>query len=960
MARYLVHNPSSGFRKDRQRWKFDAHPVPTIMGQACGIGGDNISHWWIEEDGVPESPVATDKPPYRVPSMEEIAKVRGTNGLTVVSTFSGCGGSCLGFEMAGYQVLWASEFVPAAREVYALNHPGVILDDRDIREVRPEEVLAAIGKAPGEVDVLEGSPPCFPAGTTVVCGRGVVAIEDVQVGDVVLTHRGRWRRVSATMSREAETVVAIGGRLEATADHPVWSRPQERYKTGERYRPDASHPKGSQVVRWRLGEAEWVPAAGLHGRFVATPASCEPLPIPPPPVGATMDFWWVVGRWLGDGWVRIAPGDVDLPWKKRTLLSPLPRDCPVCGSPARRSTRYPHLFGLYCNPRCKQKAGRDRRVRPRYEVHVCCSHPEADKLGERLAATGLRWARSEQESTVRFTTGNKALALWLVEHFGRGAAGKTLPGWMLGAAEDERRAVLDGYVSADGHDLAGGGWTTTSVSHCLTIGIQLLAVGLGLTTSTGYRAKNTGIIEGRTVTTRPSWQLTAHPDDDRYTRLEGGHRWTKVRRQTVPGRRTTVYDLTVEDDASFVANGLVVHNCASFSTAGKRQKGWGQVKSYSDTEQRSDDLFFEYARLLRGIQPRAFVAENVSGLVKGVAKGYFLEILKALKDCGYRVEARLLDAQWLGVPQARKRIIFVGVRNDLERDPAFPSPLPYRYSIRDALPWLSRVTHDTSGQWSTGVVTDRPSPTVTVGVNSVNSNQVDDGLNEPRTVDRPSPTIRAGRRQNLVGHVAEEVVRVGVGGGYGNEKWQTVDEPARTLGATPVTGNGRCPPGVIQVRRIEQEEPECGWDAEPNRPRKATLDDPMPTVLAQGRGFNQVVVEVPGRAPESMEGYAVGEEWDKLRPGESSDKYFNLVKPDQAEPVPTVTAHGGTASLASVTHPTEKRKFTIAELRRLCAFPDSFQLTGSYAQQWERLGRAVPPVMMRAVAEALRDGPLRG
>ena len=56
-----------------------------------------------------------------------------------------------------------------------------------------------------------------------------------------------------------------------------------------------------------------------------------------------------------------------------------------------------------------------------------------------------------------------------------------------------------------------------------------------------------------------------------------------------------------------------------------------------------------------------------------------------------------------------------------------------------------------------------------------------------------------------------------------------------------------------------------------------------------------------------------------------------------------------------MTHPVERRKFSIAELKRICAFPDDFQLTGSYAQQWERLGRAVPPLMMRAVAVAVRD-----
>lgn len=40
---------------------------------------------------------------------------------------------------------------------------------------------------------------------------------------------------------------------------------------------------------------------------------------------------------------------------------------------------------------------------------------------------------------------------------------------------------------------------------------------------------------------------------------------------------------------------------------------------------------------------------------------------------------------------------------------------------------------------------------------------------------------------------------------------------------------------------------------------------------------------------------------------------------------------------------------------RICAFPDDFILTGSYAQQWERLGNSVPPVMMAAIAAEIRD-----
>ena len=65
--------------------------------------------------------------------------------------------------------------------------------------------------------------------------------------------------------------------------------------------------------------------------------------------------------------------------------------------------------------------------------------------------------------------------------------------------------------------------------------------------------------------------------------------------------------------------------------------------------------------------PKVFVAENVSGLAKGTAKGYLNEILRDFRASGYQVSCKILDAKWLGVPQSRNRAIFVGVRNDLWR-----------------------------------------------------------------------------------------------------------------------------------------------------------------------------------------------------------------------------------------------------------------------------------------------------
>lgn len=250
--------------------------------------------------------------------------------------------------------------------------------------------------------------------------------------------------------------------------------------------------------------------------------------------------------------------------------------------------------------------------------------------------------------------------------------------------------------------------------------------------------------------------------------------------------------------------------CASFSMAGSREKAWGREKKYSDSVQRADDLFFEYTRLLKGLQPKVFVAENVTGLVRGKAIGYFKEIMTELRTAGYMVGAKVLDASYLGVPQSRQRLIIIGVRNDLVDNfgvvPTFPTPMSTRYLLRDIIDTNGvRITHD----------------------------------------------------------------------------------------------------------------PETNYDI--------TLDR-----------------------------YALGVEYDKLKIGQQSDKYFQLVRPSLDKPIGTITATGGNVGAASVTHPIEKRKFTLIELRALSSFPPDFQLTGTYEQRWERIGRSVPPLMMKAIAESVK------
>lgn len=106
--------------------------------------------------------------------------------------------------------------------------------------------------------------------------------------------------------------------------------------------------------------------------------------------------------------------------------------------------------------------------------------------------------------------------------------------------------------------------------------------------------------------------------------------------------------------------------CSSFSVSGKGSKGWGETKDYGNKKQRTDDLFFEYIRFVDTIKPKAFVAENVKGLLIGKNRAYLSFILKSIK--GYKIKVYLLNSKDFGVPQSRNRIFIIGIRDDITKE----------------------------------------------------------------------------------------------------------------------------------------------------------------------------------------------------------------------------------------------------------------------------------------------------
>jgi len=107
--------------------------------------------------------------------------------------------------------------------------------------------------------------------------------------------------------------------------------------------------------------------------------------------------------------------------------------------------------------------------------------------------------------------------------------------------------------------------------------------------------------------------------------------------------------------------------CSSFSMSGSREKKWGKKKKFREGqfEQILDDLFFHYIDLVRKLQPKVVVAENVKGIILGNAKGYVKQIINLFNVSGYDVQLFLLNGASMGLPQKRERVFFICKRKDL-------------------------------------------------------------------------------------------------------------------------------------------------------------------------------------------------------------------------------------------------------------------------------------------------------
>lgn len=398
------------------------------------------------------------------------------------------------------------------------------------------------------IDLLIGGSPCFVSGTKIITSGSLTPIEDVRVGDEVLTHKGLYRkvlRVGGKTSEIYELQSQSGTLTETTENHPYYVRKRSKVWNNEK----RSH-------EFKFNEPEFVKVKDLtKDHYLATPI----LKSAKNPMELTEDECFVIGLYIGDGHTR--------------------KDF--------RKTR-----------------GRDNHRH--WQLIISVGEHEKELFSEKVKLKHSLY--SHTQSTYRAVFSSKRLVSYVEEqcgcsshtkHFGKGIL--DLPAHLL-------KKVIEGYLFADG-SFRGNVHRATTVSRNLVETLTLaVAKTFNTTTSVEYtkRPKTTEIL-GRVINQSDTWTISFRENHPKQSRVWviGDFIWNPIKRLVKTDKKKPVYNLEVEEDNSYVANNHVVHNCQGFSFAGKQL-------AFDDPRSKLFFVYVDILNHIRSVNPSVkFLLENV-------------------------------------------------------------------------------------------------------------------------------------------------------------------------------------------------------------------------------------------------------------------------------------------------------------------------------------------------------------
>lgn len=347
---------------------------------------------------------------------------------------------------------------------------------------------------------------------------------------------------------------------------------------------------------------------------------------------------------------------------------------------------------------------------------------------------------------------------------------------------------------------------------------------------------------------------------------------------------TTVYEKDIRElDCSEFKNIDVIIGgppCQGFSVAGKR-----------NTEDPRNLLPYEYIRFVKELRPKAFVLENVKGMLSMNNGETFKDIVEKFKELEYEVSFQLLDISKYNVPQVRERIFIVGIRKDLNKTFSFPKSIDTTLTLFNAIGDIEETgNYETTNMYNHEIFT-----------------KVDENL------------------YNLLGE--GNMLCDTRHGSIHKHSWEI----------------------NLKGETTQKEKDILNAIAENRRKKIYGLKDGNPLsvgTIKELSGHDDIAEELKDLLNKEYLS-KIGDKYD------IHDRKINMGLRifDRNKPMNTITTQSGSNS--TYAHYSKPRNLTVRELARIQTFPDNFIFYGNIKEQERQIGNAVPPVLASYIAEEL-------
>ena len=418
----------------------------------------------------------------------------------------------------------------------------------------------------------------------------MVPIESIQAGDLVLTHKNRFQRVVKPMVSKKRGIYTI----QVQGSPKTECTGNHRFYVKEKYKKWNSELRKYEI---EISEPKWKQVSDFSGNeLIQFPQNVNSCNI----YNLTFEECWILGRYVADGHIR----------------------------DSERNDRPSNNKKVFFNIGKKKKNIFEENIK---------NH---------------KMSMSEKKTVYRYCSSDYRI-FDLCCKCGKDAENKIVPQFVMDLPIDLLKGFINGYMCGDGC-YTNNSYKATSVS-------QKLIYQLGQCIEKAYKTgcciyynkrPKKHIIEGRTVNQKDTYQLVFRENNNSV--YDENSLWLPVRKIEYNSKRVEiVYNMEVENDNSYTANNMGVHNCQDFSIAGKRAGLAGERSS----------LIQEVFRILEELKeenkPEWLIYENVKGMFSSNRGLDYLSIVCEMDRLGYNIEWQNINSKWL-VPQNRERIYTIG------------------------------------------------------------------------------------------------------------------------------------------------------------------------------------------------------------------------------------------------------------------------------------------------------------